>query len=246
MKKTLSLVTLSFSVLALATISHRLIAQNPADQAVTRPDHLILGDWGTCNEGETDYNLTRHVARRCGGNTGTANTWTDVLQLNLGAVGSSIVAGSTLPAYQALLTDTNVTPNSTTGITGQRIAHATYKFSVDGGAISAITPAANVTIPINAVITNVAVNSTTAFVGSTATIAIGTTAGSSATSLVTVAGGPVANYTLNGFVQGVPVPQTASTWVKMSAAGQIQLTVATAPLTAGQAEVYVWYYLSSS
>lgn len=250
MKKTLAsfiiLAALAAAFAIFAPYAPRLLAQNPADQAVTRPDHLIYGDVGACNEGETDYNLTRHVGRRCGGNTGTANTWTDVLQLNLGSSGSSITAGATLPVYTALLGDVNATSNISTGNTAQRIAHATYKFSVDGGTIGAITPAANVTIPINAVITNVIVNSTTAFVGATATIAIGTTAGSSATSLVTVAGGPVANYTLNGFVQGVPVPGTASTWVKMSAAGQILVTIATANVTAGQAEIYVFFVTSST
>jgi hypothetical protein len=223
MKKIMLLAVCSLAIIGISTAPW-LIAQNPADNSVTRPDHLsVYGDPGTCNEGETEYNMVIHAGKRC-----TApNTWSTIWQ--------NVQNG-----------DVQLLANSATGISAQRIAHATYKFSVDGGAIGAIVPASNVTLPANAVITNVAVNSTVAFVGATATIAIGTTAGSSATSLVTVAQGPVANYTLNGFVQGTPVPITASTWVKLTAPGQIQLTVATAPLTAGQAELYVFYYLSSS
>lgn len=126
-----------------------------------------------------------------------------------------------------------------------RMAHATYSFAVDGGAIGAITPAFNFTLPTNAVITNVALNSTTAVTSlGSATVAVGTTAGSSAASLV--AATAKATWSANAFVQGIPVPPTASTWIKLTAAGQASITVATAALTAGVIEIYVWYYVSKT
>lgn len=135
--------------------------------------------------------------------------------------------------------------NTVIGSSPIQIAHATYSFAVDGGAIGAITPASNFTLPINAVITNVAINSTTALTsGGSATIAVGTSAGSAANSLK--AATAVASYSTNAFLQGITVPQTASTWLKLTAAGQAQITVATAALTAGILEIYVFYYVSSS
>lgn len=128
---------------------------------------------------------------------------------------------------------------------GIRMAHATYNFAVDGGVIGAITPATNFTLPKNAVVTNVAINSTTALTsGGSATIALGFTSGAGAASLL--AATAVASYSANAFLQGIPVPQTASTWLKLSAPGQAQITVATAALTAGVIELYVWYYVSAS
>lgn len=136
-------------------------------------------------------------------------------------------------------------PNTNFGETGLRLAHAQYNFSLDGGAIGTITPVNNFTLPAKAVITNVSINSTTAVTSlGSATVAIGTTLGSSATSLL--AATAKASLSANAFVQGVPVPQTASTFIKMSAAGQLQITVAVAALTAGVIEVYVWYYVSTT
>src|SRR4051812_40771085 len=67
-----------------------------------------------------------------------------------------------------------------------RMARAKYDFAVDGGgAPGLITPATNAVIPDNAIIVGGLCNSTTALVGSSTTIAIGTSAGSSANSLKT-------------------------------------------------------------
>lgn len=124
--------------------------------------------------------------------------------------------------------------------------HATYNFAVDGGAVGLITPLSNVTIPQNYVIVNCALNSTTAVTsGGSATVSVGLSAGGGGAAAL-VAATAKASWSANAFVQGVPVPQTASTWIKMSAPGTITLTVATAALTAGIVEVYVWGYLSAS
>lgn len=136
-------------------------------------------------------------------------------------------------------------PDTNFGFVNAHVAHAQYNFANDGGAVGTITPVNNFTLPTNAVIMNVVINSTTAVTSAgAATVAIGTTVGSSATSLLTATG--KASFTSNAFVQGVPVPQTASTFVKLSASGQLQVTVGTAALTAGVIEVYVFYYTSST
>jgi len=139
----------------------------------------------------------------------------------------------------------SIATNTQFGTSPQLIGHAQYSFANDGGAVGAITPANNVTLPANAVIVNVSIQSTTAVTsGGAATVAIGTSAGSSANSLLAATG--KASFTAGAFVQGIPVPQTASTWVKLTAAGSITATVATAALTAGVIEIYVFYFVSST
>ncbi len=139
----------------------------------------------------------------------------------------------------------NCVPNTAFGESVLRCAHAQYSFAVDGGAISTITLANNATIPANAMIMSAAVNSTTAGTsGGSATMSIGTSAGSSASSILGATA--VASFSSNAKVQAVPVPQTASTWVKLTAAGQITVTIATATFTAGIVEIYVFYYVSST
>lgn len=135
------------------------------------------------------------------------------------------------------------TPNSTaiSGLGVLGLAKAQYDFSVDGGAISTITPAKNAIIPSKAIILGGIIDVLTTFVGATATISIGTSAGSSAASLK--AATAVASYTA-GLLAVVPV-FTAATMVKMSAAGQVTLTIATAALTAGKANVIIAYVMSN-
>jgi hypothetical protein len=206
------------------TYGPHLLAQEPADQAVTRPDHMGAGDWGTCNEGETGYNTTLHAGRRCT----AANTWATVV---------------TAPAGDSVLT-----ANTAIGISAQRVCHVTYSFAVDGGA-TPIVPANNCVLPANAVITNVGVQQTSATgvtaVGS-ATVAIGCVGGTACGASSLMAATAKASLGSGAFGQSIPVPQTASTWVKTTASGGVQLTIATGPLTAGLLEIYCFYYLSSS
>jgi hypothetical protein len=240
-------------------------AQIPADQAVTRPDHIATaGDLGVCNEAETEYNIVTHLKKSClsGGNawgthvllgsgvTPTTNaipyaTSTSVFGTLTGTQNQALIFGASGLPTSATVGDPNLTANTAFGLSAQRVCHAQYSFTNDGGAVGTITPLNNCTLPANAVITNVAINSTTAVTsGGSATVAVGTTAGSSATSLL--AATAKASFTANAFVQAVPVPATASTWVKMSAQGQPNITVATAALTAGIIEIYVFYYVSST
>lgn len=128
------------------------------------------------------------------------------------------------------------------GISALRIAKAIYSYAVDGGAVSTITPVGTVALPANAVIVAATVNSTTAVTSSgAATVSIGTSAGSSATSILGATG--KASLSANAVLNGVPVFATP---VKLSAAGNITFTVGTAALTAGVIECVVYYYIAAA
>lgn len=215
-----------------------LTAQIPSDQSVTRPDHLVTaGDLGACNEGETEYSTLVHVAKRCG--TGGNVWWTIPAILT-----TSANAGQT---YQINAAGTPVlTGNVADGLSTQSICHATYTFAVDGGA-TPVVPAGNCLIPINAVITNVGVQATTSVTAAgSATVALGCTGGTGCGSSALMAATAKVSLSAGTFGQSIPVPQTASSWVKTTAATGITLTIASGPLTAGVIEIYVFYYVSSS
>lgn len=131
-------------------------------------------------------------------------------------------------------------PGSAAGLGAMGVAHAIYDFSVDGGA--SCTPASNATIPANAIIVGATVNPTTAAlaVGS-ATVGIGTTAGSTTTSIL--AATAKASLSIDALLNGVP---TLAVPVKMSAAGSISVLVATGPLTAGVIEIFVYYVVAAN
>ena len=130
-------------------------------------------------------------------------------------------------------------PGATGVSTGVRVAHALYDFAVDGGA--SCTPANSDTIPANAVVFGGAIHSTVALAAAgAATLAVGTAAGSSGTSILTATG----KATLG--LDAVVAPTCAATPFKMSAAGKINVTVATGPLTAGQVEIWVLYQLATN
>lgn len=128
------------------------------------------------------------------------------------------------------------------GIGNMRVAHAIYDFGVDGGAVGAITPVLTAPIPANAILVGGTINVTTAVLSAgSATLAVGTTAGSSATAILGATA--KASLTLAALINAVPV---FSTPVKMSAAGNINVTVGTAALTAGVVEVFVLYYVAAN
>lgn len=121
-------------------------------------------------------------------------------------------------------------------------ARAKYDFSVDGGSVATITPVTNVTIPANAVIVATTINSTTAVTSAgSATVAVGTSAGSSSTALLGATG--KASFSSNALLNG---DSTFAAPVKLSAAGSITVTVGTAALTAGVIEVTCLYFLANA
>ena len=123
-----------------------------------------------------------------------------------------------------------------------RTARAIYSFATDGGAVSTITPVGTVALPDNAVIVAGTVNSTTACTsGGAATVAVGTSAGSSTTALL--AATAVASFSLDARINAVP---TFATPVKLTAAGNVTVTIAAAALTAGVIEVTLMYYVANN
>ncbi len=131
-------------------------------------------------------------------------------------------------------------PGPAAGLGALGVAHAIYDFAVDGGA--SCTPASNAVIPANAIIIGATVNPTTAplAVGS-ATLGVGTTAGSTSTSIL--AATAKASLSIDALINGVP---TLAAPVKMSAAGSISVLIATGPLTAGVVEIFVYYVVAKN
>jgi predicted RecA/RadA family phage recombinase len=169
------------------------------------------------------------------GNASGPNTLIGVAEL-VQASGTNALGGSSGDAT------VRVRLNAKFDNPGIKRFHCTYNFAVDGGAEGTITPAENVTIPAQTVLLASLVNSTTAVTsGGSATVEIGTTAGSSATSIL----GSTAKATLsaNALIEGAVTPAAP---VKMSAAGQVQLTVGVAALTAGVIEIELWGFISPS
>jgi len=122
------------------------------------------------------------------------------------------------------------------------VAIARYDFVVDGGAISTLTPASySDVIPINAIMVGGTLNTTVAVASAgAATVAVGTTAGSSSSSILVATGKA-------SFVVATPInlSVTFAAPVKLTAAGQINVTIAAATLTAGSFEVFVLYVVGT-
>lgn len=122
------------------------------------------------------------------------------------------------------------------------VAKMTYDFATDGGVQGLITPANSPTLPIKSIILGGTIDITTTLTsGGSATIALGTSAGSSAAALK--AATAVATWAA-GQLAMVPL-FTAATYLKLTAAGRLTLTVATADLTAGKFDVQVVYLIGN-
>jgi len=106
-----------------------------------------------------------------------------------------------------------------------------YDFSKHGGAISTITVGPKL-IPAETVITGCNIRVITAPVGTNATIALHLL--SSEDLLAATA---ITSFTLDALLVGVPVPQTAATWLLCTAATQLSVVIATTALTAGKFQV---------
>ena len=162
------------------------------------------------------------------------------ISVRRGAAGLIQASGTNAPGGNTSDPTVRVRLFGAPGFSGQanglKVAHFLYNFAVDGGA--SCTPANSDTIPANAVVFGGAVNPTTAVTAAgAATVAIGTSAGSAGNSILTATG----KASLSA--DAILVPTCVATPFKMSAAGQITITVATGPLTAGvigDAAVLVW------
>jgi hypothetical protein len=187
------------------------------------------------------------------GSNNTATEGPDVAEAfeavdRLGNVVASIskdVAGATTLSVTGTL---NATASQTGGVsnlttsTGLRVAHATYDFATHGGAQGLISPTNSDTIPDNAIIVGGTINSTTAVLSlGSATVAVGTSAGSSTTAMKGATG--KASLSLDAVLNVVPVFATP---VKMTAEGTITFTIGTADLTAGVIEVWLLYVVAAA
>jgi predicted RecA/RadA family phage recombinase len=169
--------------------------------------------------------------------------WDDSVKKVTSTVGSNLLIGAVEVAAATGVAVVRVNLFGVPGFSGQahglKVAHALYDYAVDGGATC--TPANSDTIPDNAVVFGGVVNSTTAVTASgSATVAIGTAAGSAGNSILTATG--KASLGLDAVV----VPTCQATPFKMTAAGKINVTIATGPLTAGVIEVWALYSVASN
>ena len=170
-----------------------------------------------------------------------------------GAMGYNIfkATSSTVPTIAATLqatvdhnsyTDKGDTANNTNAfvvVDGIRFARARYDFAVDGDPIGPglITLANSDTIPLGAVVTNATFSVTTAIsTGSSPTVACGTSAGSAANSIKTATAS--SSFSTNAIVSWT------GTKFRMSAAGTVTITSATAALTAGVMDILIEYAMA--
>ena len=129
--------------------------------------------------------------------------------------------------------------NSTNGLFAVR---GTYDFAVDGGAISTITPVLGFTLPIYSVVYGGLINVITpGTTGASGTMAIGTSAGSSSASIKAALA--AASYT--GILATIPICTAASAF-KMTAAGNLQVVIATGTFTAGKWDIMLEYFLGTA
>lgn len=121
---------------------------------------------------------------------------------------------------------------------GVHQASARYSFAVDGGVSGLITLATSDIIPLGAVVWAGFIYCPTAGAsGGSATVAVGTSAGSAANSIKTATA--IASYS----AAAVVIATANATPFVMTAAGTITVTIATADLTAGIFDIVVNYSL---
>ncbi len=164
---------------------------------------------------------------------------------------NDVIAAQSVDAGHITTNTTNIAANTLAIANLQaqmgQMLHAKYDFAVDGGATGLITPAINVVIPTNFVIQNIAINPTAALLaaGGASSISVGLSAGGAGAAAL-LASTAKGSWSINAFLQGIPVPQDVTKWIKMSAPGSVTLTVITNALTAGVCEFYIFGYQSAS
>jgi hypothetical protein len=122
------------------------------------------------------------------------------------------------------------------------VAYACYDYATDQHTAGTFTPAISNNIPGGAIVVGGAVRVLEAVTSNgSATLAIGTSAGSSSTALLAA----TAKATLVQYYKTMTVPAfTAATLLQTTAAGDVNFTIGTATLTAGKVEIWVFYFLA--
>lgn len=133
-------------------------------------------------------------------------------------------------------------------IDGMYVWKALYDFATDGGATGALIPSISDTIPANAIVLGGIVNPVIAVLsGGSATISVGTSAGSGAATILAATG--KASLTLDAVIEVLGTNSQAATnkpSFKMTAAGQINITIAAATVTAGRIEINVFGVIATN
>jgi predicted RecA/RadA family phage recombinase len=169
--------------------------------------------------------------------------WDDVVKAVTSTVGANLLIGAVEIGAVTGAATVRVNLFGVPGFSGQvngvKVAHMLYDFAVDGG--GTCTPANSDTIPDNAVVFGGVVNATAAVTATgAATVAITTSAGSGAGSILTATGKAALG------LDAVVAPTCAAAPFKMTAAGNPSIVVATGPLTAGVIEAWVLYAIASA
>lgn len=120
----------------------------------------------------------------------------------------------------------------------ERIARAQYSFASEGGAVGDI--GLGVTLPDNAIVVGGMIETTTTCTsGGSATIALKLNSGGDLSAAAAISGGAG-----QAGVHDIIPDNTGSTAVKLTAARELTLTVATAALTAGVLNVWLRYFVA--
>ena len=169
--------------------------------------------------------------------------WDDAAKRVTSTVGANLLIGAVEVAAATGAATVRVNLFGVPGFSGQvngvRVAHMLYSYAVDGGATC--TPANSDTIPDNALVFGGVVNATAAVTADgAATVAIATSAGSGAGSILTATGKAALG------LDAVVAPTCAATPFKMTAAGKPSVVIATGPLTAGVIEAWVLYGVATA
>lgn len=129
---------------------------------------------------------------------------------------------------------------------GLYVAKAYYNVPTDGGAAGTITPALSDFLPLGAIVLGGQVNSTTAFVGSGASLAVGfsgTIGGVAADVDAFLAATAITSLTADALLNTL---FTFAAAAKVTVTGQITVTPSAATITAGVLEVFLLYVIATN
>lgn len=143
-------------------------------------------------------------------------------KLAAGAVNAAAVgAGSVTAAAYATLAAAAAVGGTSDAL---RVGVVNWSFATDGAPVAVtITPIKNVTLPINSIVFGALMSVLTPPTSNAATVAVGTTAGSSNASLLVAAATSGAPWSTTGLKALLPV-FTSVTAIKLTAAGSVLIT----------------------
>lgn len=137
--------------------------------------------------------------------------------------------------------------NANLGGLGQMgVAKMSYRFSVDGGAQSTITPTNSPTIPINAILLGAIIDTVTIPVGIGASIGVGVSAGLASPTVAIQAAAAISGSPWSTTGPKLSSAVTFAAFKKMTAAGRLTITISAADLTDGAFSINVPYMIGNA